>query len=98
MKALSPYFDGRGWGSVSIFEDSFVPDRIRSGTGAGDTSIAAFLYGVSHGMDPRTCLQLAAGEGASCITEYDTLSGLLPIDDLLKKVRDGWEKQHFILP
>lgn len=98
MKALSPYFDGNGWGSVSIFEDSFVPDRIRSGTGAGDTSIAAFLYGVSHGMDPETCLQLAAGEGASCITEYDTLSGLLPIDDLLKKVRDGWKKQHFILP
>ena len=98
MCGISPAFDGKGWGNVSVFEDSFVPDCILSGTGAGDTSIAAFLYGLSHGFSPERCLELAAGTGASCITAYDTLSGLLPISELLAKIDGGWEKQHFIRP
>ena len=32
-----------GWNDISYFEDSYVPDCILSGTGAGDTSIAAFI-------------------------------------------------------
>ena len=31
-----------------------------------------------------------------CITQYDSLSGLLPIPELMKRIESGWELQHFI--
>lgn len=37
------------WSGREGFQKSFVPERVRSGTGAGDSSIAAFLYGVRRG-------------------------------------------------
>lgn len=98
MRAISPHFHGEGWGGLSLFEDSFVPDRILSGTGAGDTAIAAFLYSLSHDYDPETSLAMAAGCGAMCITGYDSLSGLLPADQLLERIRGGWAKQHIMKP
>lgn len=98
MQQIADCFDGTGWGSLSMFEESFLPDRLLSGTGAGDTSIAAFLYGLANGFSPKACLEIAAGTGASCITEYDALTGLLPIDKLQEKIAGGWEKQHFIQP
>ena len=91
-------FAVQGWENISFFEESFVPDRVLSGTGAGDTSIAAFLYGISRGYGPGRCLQIATGIGASCITEFDALSGLLPIDKIEEKIKAGWKKQYFIKP
>ena len=91
-------FTGKGWGDLAVFQDSFRPDRVLSGTGAGDTAIAGFLYGVSTGMDPDLCLKIAAGCGSMCVTTYDTLSGLLPVDRLIGRIRSGWETQHFIRP
>lgn len=84
------------WGGISMFEDSFVPDRVLSGTGAGDTSIAAFLISALSGKSPKEALQYAAGTGASCVTEYDTISGLLSFDELRNKIDSGWKKQHII--
>ena len=94
--AAEGVYTGIGWGDRDLFQDSFKPDRILSGTGAGDTAIAGFLYGISHGMDPETCLKIAAGCGSMCITQYDSLSGLLPIPELMKRIESGWELQHFI--
>jgi len=37
------------WSNKRIFQNSYTPDRILSGTGAGDTSIAAFIYGICKG-------------------------------------------------
>ena len=96
MKQISPHFQGEGWGGLSIFEDSYVPDQILSGTGAGDTAIAAFLYSLSHDFSPEVCLEMAAGCGAMCITQYDALSGLIPADRLLERIRSGWAKQKMI--
>lgn len=86
-----PYYT---WDNLSIFEKSYVPDRILSGTGAGDTSIAAFLKAALDGYSAQRCLQFATAAGASCITEYDTLSGLLSFDEMTAKIDAGWEKNQ----
>ena len=65
-------------------------DIVRSGTGAGDTSIAAFLAAVLSGRDPASCIALASAEGACCVTAYDALSGLKPLDELEERIRKGW--------
>lgn len=86
--------DTRLWCDQEMFEYSYVPERVLSGTGAGDTSIAAFLTAVLKGYGPEDCLHLAAAAGASCVAAYDALSGLMPLEALMDKIRAGWEKRR----
>lgn len=84
--------DASKWAGKEGFESAYVPDRILSGTGAGDTSIAAFLTAMSEGGSLEECMHLAAAAGASCVAAYDALSGLIPLDELRKKILAGWKK------
>lgn len=86
--------DASQWADLCGFEKSYAPDRVLSGTGAGDTSIAAFLTAVLDGYSPEMSLHLAAATGASCVTAYDALSGLKPFDKLEQRIRDGWAKNE----
>lgn len=80
------------WSDKEGFERSYMPERILSGTGAGDTSIAAFLTAMLESESLESCMHLAAAAGASCVTAYDALSGLKPLDELRKKIAAGWAK------
>lgn len=80
------------WANKSIFEKSYIPDKVLSGTGAGDTSIAAFLTAMLNGESPEMALHLAAAIGASCVETYDALSGLKSFDELKAKIEAGWKK------
>ena len=88
-KEVQAYKEYRG---REIFERSYIPERILSGTGAGDTSIAAFLTAVLKGCGPEECLHLAAAAGASCVAEYDALSGIGTLRELEEKINRGWKK------
>lgn len=83
--------DREAWASKSGIQPCFKADRVLSGTGAGDTSIAAFLVSVVNGKAPELCVALAAAEGACSVTEYDSLSGLKPLEELEKRIAAGWE-------
>lgn len=76
------------------FEKSYVPEKVLSGTGAGDTSIAAFLKAVLDGYPIEKCVQLAAATGASCVAAYDALSGLKSFEELEEKIAAGWKKNE----
>ena len=84
----------QGWANKSGFEKSYIPDKILSGTGAGDTSIAAFLTAMTQGYSIEECMSLAAGTGASCVSAYDALRGLLTFDQLNDKIKSGWNKMQ----
>lgn len=83
------------WASKEGFERSFVPDQILSGTGAGDTSIAAFLVSALEGYSLQEAVQMAAATGACCVESYDALSGLKPLVVLQEKINKGWAKNEF---
>ncbi len=74
------------------FEKSFKQENIVSATGAGDTSIAAFLTSIIQGHTLERSVRLAAATGACCITTHDALSGLKPLDALWDMIEQGWEK------
>lgn len=76
------------------FETSFVPDAVLSGTGAGDTSIAAFLTAVLEGCSLEESVRLAAATGALCVSAYDALSGLRPLEEIKRKISSGWRKRN----
>ena len=83
--------DPDSWSDRSGLQKCYKADIVRSGTGAGDTSIAAFLAAVMRGYDPARCVSLACAEGACCVTAYDALSGLLTLDELTERIDKGWE-------
>ena len=80
------------WADKEGFEKSYKPEVILSGTGAGDTSIAAFLTSVLKEESLETALQMAAATGACCVASYDALGGLKPLNELKEKIKRGWEK------
>ena len=84
--------DAEVWSETAIFEKSYVPERVLSGTGAGDTSIAAFLAAALRGLPPEECVRLAAAEGACCVAAYDAVSGLKTLEELQEKIAAGWKK------
>lgn len=81
------------WAGLEGFEPSYIPDRVLSGTGAGDTCIAAFLTAALRGYSMRRAVQLAAAAGASCVAAYDALSGLKSMEELEARIDAGWEKR-----
>lgn len=84
--------DFSSFAGKSGFEKSYVPKAVISGTGAGDTTIAAFLTAMCKGYSLKRCLQLAAGTGASCVEAIDSLSGLKSFEELIEKIDAGWAK------
>lgn len=99
-ETLPPLCAARGlkaeeWAGLAGFEESYYQPRVVSGTGAGDTSIAAFLTAMRRGKSLHRCVQLAAATGACCISAVDALSGLEPLDVLEMRIDAGWEKERF---
>ncbi len=80
------------WANRSGFEKSYRPDRVVSATGAGDTTIAAFLAALLKRYPLDSCLRLATAAGASNVTEYDALSGLRTLPELEERIQKGWLK------
>ena len=62
---------------------------VASGTGCGDTSIAAFLYAMLCGKTVSESAAYAAAEGACCVMTYDAFSGIRDLDGLGQIIRDG---------
>ena len=76
------------------FERSFQPERVLSGTGAGDTAIAAFLTAILEGRAFQEAVMLSAATGSSCVESYDSLGGLKSFEELMRKIENGWERSH----
>lgn len=83
--------DAAGWADKQGMQPCFRADQVLSGTGAGDTSIAAFLMAASQGKPVAVCAALAAAEGACAVTAYDALSGLKPLEELEARIAAGWK-------
>ena len=83
------------WAGQSGFQHSYKPKAVVSATGAGDTSIAAFLASALEGLPIRACVQRAAATGACCVETYDALSGLKPLAQLDQMIAAGWEENRF---
>lgn len=83
--------DAARWADREGVQPCFRADMVLSGTGAGDTSIAAFLQAVMLGKAPDQCVALAAAEGACAVTSYDALGGLRSIEELEARIASGWE-------
>lgn len=81
------------WADQEAFEKSYLVEHVASGTGAGDTTIAAFLAAILEGRDWQDALHLATATGALCVQTYDALGGIIPLSEVQKKIDAGWQKR-----
>ena len=93
LQGIPLIMDVAGWSELRGFIPAFIPSQVVSATGAGDTSIAAFLASVLEGKPLRDCVVRAAATGACCVQTYDALSGLIPLDVLDARVQAGWPQR-----
>ena len=77
-----------GWADRSGRQSCFKAAVVRSATGAGDVSIAAYLTALMNGETPEDCAKIAAAEGAASVSSYDALGGVLPLDELKKRIAE----------
>ena len=74
------------WNDFAAFQSGYRAKRVLSATGAGDTSIAAFLVSALQGQPLAHCARRAAMEGACCVEAYDALGGVQPLAELDKRI------------
>ena len=84
------------WEEKEGFVPSFAPETVRSATGAGDTAIAAFLAAMLRGDGLEHCVTLASAAGAACVEAYSALGGLISLEELEKRINNGWQSQILI--
>ena len=76
------------WADRSGKQSCYRAEIVRSATGAGDVSIAAYLTALINGETPADCAKLAAAEGAASVSSYDALGGILPLDELKQRIAE----------
>ncbi len=76
------------WADRTGTQPCFKAEIVRSATGAGDVSIAAYLSALMNGETPADCAKIAAAEGAASVSSYDALGGILPLDELKKRIAE----------
>ncbi|MBN1892135.1 MAG: hypothetical protein JW780_05080, partial [Clostridiales bacterium] len=55
-----------------------------------DAAVAGFLAGIVGGHPFHESVLLGCAAGALSVRAYDAVSGLIPLDDMLARIRSGW--------
>lgn len=62
-------------------------------TGAGDCTIAGFLYGLLRGWEPEKALIHAVGTGAHSVEKLDAHSGVPTAEAVQQRIARGWRQK-----
>lgn len=82
------------WADKELFEETFKVQHFKSALAGGDTTIAGFLAAMLTGMDIFESAKIACKTGALCCEQYDAISGLLPLDEIIEKTNTEPEKNR----
>lgn len=96
MGAAAPE-DRSVWADRELWFPIFEEERFVGATGAGDTTIAGFLAGLIHGLDPIAAGRVANAVGACNVEAPDALSGILDWDATIARIEAGWNTVGFHL-
>jgi sugar/nucleoside kinase (ribokinase family) len=66
------------------------PVQVVGATGAGDATIAGYLYGRHQGLSPQESVRLGCGVGAFCCESADAVSGIPTSDELDARLEGEW--------
>ena len=89
--------DLQAWADREMWFPIFKEDKFLGATGAGDSSIAAFLAALLRGLSLREAGFFAAAVGACNVEAPDSLGGIKSWDDTMTRIKNGWQKVPFTL-
>jgi sugar/nucleoside kinase (ribokinase family) len=87
------------WSNVEKYTPAFSV-RCAGTTGAGDSTIAMFLYALCSDKDgtpavePDRALELAAAAGAFNVERHDSTSGLRAFEEISERIAKNWTKHE----
>ena len=87
-RPLSP-----AWADRELYSTVFEADVVGT-AGAGDTTIAGFLFGLLGGMSPEDAVTAACAVGGSSTEAPDGTSGVPPWPEIERRVAGGWRRRE----
>lgn len=84
------------WLDSEMIVSSFQVDVVGT-TGAGDCTIAGFIYGLLQGFEFEKTLQTAVGVGAFNVERADAVSGIPHGSKVWERMDNGWQQREMKL-
>ena len=85
------------WADAELFQPTYHVEDFKSALGGGDTTVAGFLSGMIRGYSLFDCARLACRTGAQCCTTYNSVDGLLPLEQIYEMISSA-KINHTDLP
>jgi sugar/nucleoside kinase (ribokinase family) len=83
--------DAAKWLGYEAVAPCFAVEAVGA-TGAGDATIAGFIFALSRGADPEEATTAATATGACCVERSDSLSGVRSWSEIEKRLTSGWKR------
>jgi sugar/nucleoside kinase (ribokinase family) len=99
LKAVGPCAPGdlSAWSGTELLAPCFQVD-VAGTTGSGDCTIAGFLAGLLHGLDPVDTITAGVATGACNVEAPDATSGIRSWDDMQARIAAGWARREMTIP
>jgi sugar/nucleoside kinase (ribokinase family) len=88
--------DPDAWADKELWIPCFKANLVGT-AGSGDATIAGFLSALLRDMSPEEAATAAVAVGACNVEAADTLSGICPWDETMRRVASGWERHELHL-
>ncbi len=85
--------DPAAWADQELWTTCFKVDVVGT-AGSGDATIAGFLSALLRDLSPGEAVTAAVAVGACNVEASDTLSGVRPWDETLRRVASGWARHR----
>jgi sugar/nucleoside kinase (ribokinase family) len=79
------------WADKEFWAPCFKADLVGT-AGSGDATIAGFLSALLRDLSPEAAVTAAVAVGACNVEAADTLSGVRPWDETMRRVASGWAR------
>ncbi len=95
MENLSTILDIDEWASRELWTTVFETN-VASTNGAGDCTIAGFLYAILRGFSPELACTAACAVGACSVESADATSAVQPWGSVDARLDKGWTKRQSV--
>lgn len=80
------------WVNKEMFSNVYSVEKVLSSTGSGDCSIAGFFAAMLTNKSPELAINVACGVGANSVATYGATDGVVPLEEVITKINNGWTK------
>jgi sugar/nucleoside kinase (ribokinase family) len=88
--------DPTAWADKELWSSCFKVDVVGT-AGSGDATIAGFLGALLRDASPEAAVTAAVAVGACNVEAADTLSGIRPWDETMRRIASGWTRHKLHL-